>query len=157
VRQLDRNLAHLAERIEGDLNRSVRDLPGAGAAGGLGAGLVAFLDAELRRGVDRIVELIRLPERVHDADLVITGEGRFDVQSSMGKTVSGVARCARDTGVPVIAIVGTAADGADGRSTGVDAVAATADASDPIPTSSGEAAERLTAGAERYLRSWKNG
>jgi glycerate kinase len=84
----------------------VADVPGAGAAGGLGAGLLAFLGARLGSGVNMIADLVRLPERIRGADLVITGEGRLDAQSSMGKAVQGVARLCHLANVPVVALVG---------------------------------------------------
>lgn len=113
VALLDRNLAHLADCIERDLGRSVRDLPGAGAAGGLGAGLVAFFNAELKPGIEIVIEAARLAERLRGADLVITGEGRIDRQSMMGKVIAGVGRIAKAAGVPAIALVGTIGDGAE--------------------------------------------
>ncbi|WP_445613294.1 glycerate kinase [Geobacillus sp. YF-1] len=107
VAVLDRNLAHYADVVERELGRRVGDIPGAGAAGGLGAGLLAFLKARLRRGVDIVIEAVQLAERVKDADLVITGEGRIDGQTVFGKTPIGVAKTAKRFGVPVIGIAGS--------------------------------------------------
>jgi glycerate kinase len=90
VRLLDRALARLADTIERDLGVDVRDLPGAGAAGGLGAGLVGFLGAELRAGVDIVMQAVSFDDRLAEADLVITGEGKLDAQSWHGKVVAGV-------------------------------------------------------------------
>lgn len=90
VRLLDQALARLADTIERDLGVDVRDLPGAGAAGGLGAGLVGFLGAELRAGVDIVMQAVSFDDRLAEADLVITGEGKFDAQSWHGKVVAGV-------------------------------------------------------------------
>ncbi|AWO74406.1 glycerate kinase [Geobacillus thermoleovorans] len=104
VAVLDRNLAHYADVIRRDLGKQVGDIPGAGAAGGLGAGLLAFLPAELKRGVEIVIETVQLAERVKDADLVITGEGRIDGQTVFGKTPIGVAKTAKQFGVPVIGI-----------------------------------------------------
>jgi glycerate kinase len=106
VAQLDRNLAQYAERIRLDLGVSVADVPGAGAAGGLGAGLLAFLRASLRPGIEIVTEAVGLEQIVATADLVITGEGRIDGQTVHGKTPIGVARVARRHGKPVIAIAG---------------------------------------------------
>jgi glycerate kinase len=106
VMLLDRALAHLAAVIHRDLGIDVRDVPGAGAAGGLGAGLVAFLGAKLRPGVDVVMDAIRLEDRVRLADLVITGEGRFDQQSLHGKVPSGVLRLARENRRPAIVLCG---------------------------------------------------
>ena len=107
VEQLDAGLSHLAELIGRDLGLSIADLPGAGAAGGLGAGLVAFCGAQLKPGVDIVMAQLRLAERMPGCDLVITGEGRLDAQSVMGKTVSGVGQLARKLGVPVVALAGS--------------------------------------------------
>ena len=113
VEQLDRNLAHLAAIIQQDLGIDIRDLPGAGAAGGLAGGLAAFTSASLTRGADTVLDLLALDDHLEGADLVVTGEGRLDAQSRMGKVVSGVATRARSAGVPVIAIAGSASTDAD--------------------------------------------
>ncbi len=113
VRTLDANLAHLADVIERDLGVDVRTLPGSGAAGGLGAGLVAFLGATLRPGIDIVTEANGLDEKIAGADLVITGEGRLDEQSMMGKVVYGVGRAAARHDVPVIALCGSIGPGAE--------------------------------------------
>jgi glycerate kinase len=106
VEILDANLLHLAKRIKDQLGQNVKDLPGAGAAGGLAAGAVAFLDGRLVSGVDEVIAQNRLREELADADWVITGEGRFDNQSLRGKVVSGVARSAREAGAKVAVIAG---------------------------------------------------
>ncbi|MGG4345424.1 glycerate kinase [Paenibacillus lautus] len=111
VQQLDGNLAHYAAMIKSCLGRDVARIPGAGAAGGLGAGMLAFLAAELKRGVDIVIEATGLASQVKDADLVITGEGRIDGQTIYGKTPMGVAKTAKRYGVPVIGIAGSLADG----------------------------------------------
>lgn len=113
VKQLDRNLARLAEVITRDLGRSVADLPGAGAAGGLGAGLVAFAGGTLRRGVDLIARTVRLADRLKNADLCLTAEGSLDAQTAHGKTIAGVARAASESGCPVLAIAGGIQPGAE--------------------------------------------
>jgi len=110
---LDRNLAHLADLIRRDLHVDVRHLPGAGAAGGLGAGLVAFFGATLQPGVRLVMEAVGFMERIADADLIITGEGRIDRQSMMGKVIAGVGHAAKAAGVPVIALTGCVGQGAD--------------------------------------------
>ncbi|EJN18510.1 glycerate kinase [Pseudomonas sp. GM78] len=111
VQQLDRALGHFAELCAQALNNDVRDEPGSGAAGGLGFAAKAFLGAQFKAGVDVVAELVGLEDAVKDADLVITGEGRFDAQTLRGKTPFGVARIARQHGVPVIVIAGTLGDG----------------------------------------------
>jgi len=106
VMQLDKNLAHYAELISRDLKVSVDQVPGAGAAGGMGAALLAFLDATLRPGIEIVMEAVGLETSVKDADLVITGEGRIDSQTVHGKTPIGVARMAKRYGKPTIGIAG---------------------------------------------------
>jgi glycerate kinase len=113
VTQLDRGLDHLAGLIQRDLGVSVAAMPGAGAAGGLGAGLVAFCNANLRPGIDIVMQQLGLQERIERCDLVVTGEGCLDGQSVRGKTISGVGRLARRAGVPVVALVGSVGDGAE--------------------------------------------
>lgn len=97
-----------------ELNASVAMLPGAGAAGAFGAGCVALLGAELRRGIEVVLDVVGFDALLTDADLVITGEGRIDAQSTHGKVVGGVARRAHARGVPVFAIVGDVGDDAYG-------------------------------------------
>lgn len=106
VQRLDANLRHLAALIRRDLGHDVEQVPGAGAAGGLGGGLLAFLGAELRRGVEIVVDAVGLTERCAGAALCLTGEGGTDFQTVRGKTPMGVARAAKAHGVPVICISG---------------------------------------------------
>lgn len=113
VKQLDQNLAHYATILARDLGKDVAHIPGAGAAGGLGAGLLAFLDAELKSGIDIVIAATDLEEKIKDADLVITGEGKIDSQTIHGKTPIGVAKTAKKFNIPVIAICGSIADDAD--------------------------------------------
>lgn len=112
VELLDRALERFAEVIKRDLGKDVRDVPGAGAAGGLGAGLMAFLDAELRSGVDIVIEAVGLEGKMRGADLVVTGEGEIDSQTVFGKTPIGVAKLAKKFGIPVVAIAGGISDDA---------------------------------------------
>lgn len=114
VRELDRQLRALDETFRRELNASVAMLPGAGAAGAFGAGCVALLGAELRRGIEVVLDVVGFDALLADADLVITGEGRIDAQSTHGKVVGGVARRAHARGVPVFAIVGDVGDDAYG-------------------------------------------
>lgn len=102
----ERRLRHLAKLVEHDLGVVARDRPGAGAAGGLGFGTIAFCGAELRSGFELVAELLNLEERVAEADLVITGEGSLDVQTLHGKGPHGVALLARKLGKPVLAFAG---------------------------------------------------
>ena len=112
VETLDRNLAHLAEIIRRDLGVDIADTPGAGAAGGLGGGLVAFAGATLQRGVDLVAQATDLSHRLQGADLCITGEGKLDATTAEGKTAVGVADLARRQGVPTVCIPGQVTAGA---------------------------------------------
>lgn len=106
VKTLDNNLKHYAELIRKDVKVDVENIPGAGAAGGLGAGLMAFLNAELRKGIDIVVEYSKLEEKIKGADFVITGEGSIDSQTRFGKTPYGVVSVAKKYGIPNITLAG---------------------------------------------------
>ena len=114
VKILDANLGHLGRIIKRDLHRDVVELNGAGAAGGLGAGLIAFAGARMESGIDIVLAATRIETHLKGADLVITGEGRVDLQTIAGKTPLGVARAARKHHVPVAAVGGSIADDANG-------------------------------------------
>lgn len=100
-------MKHYAEVIARQTGKDVEFAPGAGAAGGLGAALLAFLNAELRSGIEIVTEAVELEKAIMDADLVITGEGRIDSQSIKGKVPVGVARLAKRHNKPVIGIAGS--------------------------------------------------
>src|SRR5690606_744754 len=104
--ELDAALAHFADVVEGVIGRSFRELPGAGAAGGLGFGLMAFAGARLQRGIELALETLQADRHFAWASLVITGEGRIDRQTLHGKVPFGVARRAAAFGVPVVAVAG---------------------------------------------------
>lgn len=123
VKALDNNLHHFADIIHKDLGKDIEHVSGAGAAGGLGGGLMAFLSAELKRGVDIVLEATKLETHLLDADFVITGEGKIDAQTIFGKTPIGVAKTAKRQNVPVIAIAGNvASDSEIVHEHGIDAV-----------------------------------
>ena len=125
---------------------------------GLGAGFVAFLGATLTRGVDIVLDAVKFREIVHDADLVITGEGRLDGQSINDKTPSGVAGAAKETGVPVIALCGMVADGYKGiHHKGIDAVLAIANGPITLDESMANASALLTHAAEEVVRLYVTG
>ncbi|ENO1848188.1 glycerate kinase [Vibrio vulnificus] len=141
---LDKNLAHYAAIIKQQLDVDVRDMAGAGAAGGMGAALLGLLNAELRPGIEIVMDAVRLDEIVADADLVITGEGRIDSQTIHGKTPIGVARTAKKHGLPVIGIAGClSADCGVVHEHGLDAVFAVVNRSVDLPTALAEAAENV--------------
>lgn len=106
VKQLDEGLEHFAGVIKKRLGMDVKNVPGGGAAGGLGAGLMAFTGAEMRSGVEVIMDAVWFDHKLNDVDLVLTGEGQIDAQTVFGKVVAGVARRSKASGVPVIAIGG---------------------------------------------------
>lgn len=110
VATLDEGLQNIAQIIQKDLGKDVTNIPGSGAAGGLGAGMAAFLNAKMQPGIDIVLDTVRFDELLKDADLVFTGEGKIDTQSLRGKVVIGVARRAKKAAVPVIAVVGDIGD-----------------------------------------------
>ena len=112
VKSLDAGLRHFGDVIRSQLGIDVSRMPGAGAAGGMGAGCVALLGGMIQSGIDAVLDVTGFVRQLEGADLVITGEGRIDSQSADGKVVSGVARRTRAKGVPLIAIAGGIADSA---------------------------------------------
>ena len=128
VEELDAALERYADVVETFVGRSIRDVPGAGAAGGLGAGLLAFLDARLVSGALLVLRAVDFAGRLRGADLVITGEGRIDRQSGYGKLTGAVTAAARSARVPVVAIAGSI--GAGHETLELDGVVA---ASDGVP------------------------
>ena len=110
VKLLDDNLKACAATVSTELGVDVADLPGAGAAGGMGAGMVAFFGATLKAGIDTVLDTVNFEHIAADADMIITGEGRIDSQSLRGKVVIGIAQRAKEINVPVVAIVGDIGD-----------------------------------------------
>ena len=113
VRILDENLRHLGKVIKQSLRKNVTKLKGAGAAGGLGAGLVAFADARMKSGIEIVIDASNICKYMENADLVITGEGRVDTQTAFGKTPSGIAKAARKYHIPTVVIGGGITDDAN--------------------------------------------
>lgn len=112
IKLLDVGLAHLSRLVQEKVGINIQTLPGAGAAGGLGGGLVAFAGAKIQSGIEAILDMAGFEEKVQWADLIITGEGRIDFQSAYGKVISGIANRANRNSVPVVAIVGSISHGA---------------------------------------------
>ena len=108
---LDNGLKNIARIVKEKFNKEIDHIEGSGAAGGLGGGLVAFCNAELKSGIDAVLDIIDFEDKIKDASLIITGEGAIDGQTKKGKVPVGVAR--RANGIPVIAIVGDIRDGAE--------------------------------------------
>ena len=149
LHELDAALARYADVVEAFVGRPIRDVPGAGAAGGLGAGLLAFLDARLVSGAELVLRAVGFAERIAGADLVVTGEGRVDQQSGFGKLTGAVTAAARRAGVPVVAIAGSL--GAGHETLGLDAIGI---ASEDVPMTQAmrEPLPLIERAAERLLR-----
>lgn len=111
VEVLDNGLRHLQEVIQNSLKIDVSVLKGAGAAGGMGAGMVAFLGSKLQMGIETVLDVVGFEELLEGTDLVFTGEGKIDAQSLSGKVVMGVAKRAQSKGVPVMVLVGAIGEG----------------------------------------------
>ena len=153
VAVLDAGLANLADVIERTLGLDVRGLPGAGAAGGLGAGLHAFLGAELRRGVDLVLDLVNLDEKLRGARLVLTGEGQIDFQTVFGKAPAGVGAAAKARGVPCVAIAGSVGERLeDLHGAGIDAVFSLCPGPMTLESAMTNATELLARAAEQVVR-----
>lgn len=153
VAQLDANLAHFADIIKRDLGADIAERPGAGAGGGMGAGLMAFTNATLERGVELVIAATALDTYMQGAQLAFTGEGRVDFQTAFGKTPSGVAAVARRHGVPVIAIGGGLADDANGVfQHGIDAISSATANPMPLEAAMQKSRQYLQDAAERVAR-----
>lgn len=149
VAEFDAHLKALAERL-GKLKEA--NTPGAGAAGGLGFGMLAFFGAALRPGVEIVIDAVKLRDRLAGADLCITGEGRLDAQSLAGKAPIGVARVCRELNVPCLAIVGSAGEGAQATAAhGLERVVAIQDGTISIEESLRDAPRLLSAAAAKLL------
>lgn len=153
VKLLNEGLIHLADVIKQDLCADVATIPGAGAAGAMGAGMIAFFGAQLQMGIETMLDTVHFSEIVKDAGLVITGEGKLDSQSLRGKVVIGVAKRAQDAGIPVIALVGGAeSDISDVYEKGVTAIFPINRLPEDFSISKEKSAENLAATAQDVLR-----
>lgn len=156
VKQLDRALQHYGRLIEHTTGRAVLEIPGAGAAGGMGAALFGLLNARLRPGVEIIAEALNLESALRDANLVITGEGRIDSQTIHGKTPIGVARIAKRYGVPVIALTGAISrDYGAVHEHGLDAVFPILTEVSTLEQALSDARDNLTITARNVARVWR--
>ncbi len=108
---LDEGLKHLSYVIKRDLNKDISEIPGTGAAGAMGAGMIAFFDSKLQMGIETVLDAVKFNQVIADADMIITGEGKIDYQSLSGKVVAGVAKRAKKQNIPVLVIAGGAGDG----------------------------------------------
>ncbi len=153
IAELDAALARYAAILCRDLHKDIRDVPGAGAAGGLGAGLLAFLNATLTPGAPLILDTLRLDDHLPGAALLFTAEGRLDEQTAYGKAVAAVAARARAQRVPVIVLAGSLGAGCEALyQLGVDAISPLPDAPLSLETAMQRADELLAAAAERAAR-----
>ena len=153
VTQLDAALTHFAEVVQRDIGVDIDDVPGAGAAGGLGGGLIAFLGGSLRAGVDIVLDAVGLDGKLEGADLVITGEGQMDFQTVYNKAPIGVARLAKARGIPVIGVSGSLGEGyGDVHDHGIDAALAITSAPMSLEQASAKAAELIAGATEQALR-----
>jgi len=153
VKKLDAYLDRYADIIKRDIGKDIKNVPGAGAAGGLGAGLMAFLSARLKSGVDIVIQASGLEKRLQKTDLVITGEGKIDRQTIYGKTPIGVARTAKKFNIPVIAIAGSIGDDASVvYENGIDALMGIISYPMSLETAIEKASVLLADAAERTIR-----
>jgi glycerate 2-kinase len=158
VATLDANLDRFARIVARDLGRAIRDLPGAGAAGGLGGGLVAFASGRLEPGVRLVIDAVGLADRLRGADLCLTGEGAIDASSAFGKTAVGVARLARALGCPTLALAGTIGPGAAAvLDQGVDAYFSICPGPIPLDDALARAGALLEAAAAQAVRAFLAG
>ncbi|ABS48333.1 MULTISPECIES: glycerate kinase [Yersinia pseudotuberculosis complex] len=158
VQQLDAALQHYGEKIEQVTGKSVINVAGAGAAGGMGAALFGLLNARLQPGIEIVTEALKLAAAVQEADLVITGEGRIDSQTIHGKTPVGVARVAKRFDIPVIAIAGSMApDYEVVHQHGLDAVFSVLNHIQTLPEALEEASDNIRITARNVAAVWKMG
>ena len=153
VATLDASLAHFAQVIDSQLGVAVNDVPGAGAAGGIGAALKGFLNAEFRPGIAIVIEQSGLDAAAQWADVVFTGEGSIDFQTKFGKTPAGVAETAKRHGKPVIAVAGHIGTGIDElHEVGIDAVFGIAPGAASLSELLADAAANVTRTTEQIVR-----
>jgi glycerate kinase len=153
--ELDAALRRYGEVIERDLSVPVLDVPGAGAAGGLGAGLIAFAGASIRPGFDVVVETIKLRERLSGVDLLITGEGRLDGQTLSGKTVFRLSQLAGDFEIPLLVVPGALASGWEAILPYVEGVEPVVGSAVTEAQALARPAELLSLTVERALKGWR--
>lgn len=154
---LDQALNHYADLIESQLGKSVKNIPGAGAAGGLGAAFLGFTSATLKPGIEIVLETLEIEKHLIGANLVITGEGRIDWQSAHGKTPVGVAKAAKQYDIPVIALAGCLGDNyQEVYKYGIDAVFAAIPRPFDLATAFAEAEINMSNLAENVARVWSS-
>jgi glycerate kinase len=153
VEELDRNLRHFAKIVEAQLGKDISQEPGSGAAGGLGAGLMIFCGAELKSGIDAMLDIVRFEDQLESTDLVITGEGAIDGQTTYGKVPVGIAKRTQSYNVPVLAIVGDIGAGAEAvYDHGISGIMSTVNRAMPLKEAMAQSAPLLQDAAERVMR-----
>ena len=158
INRLDSALMHLSDIIQSDIGINVLDKPGSGAAGGLGAGLLAFANAELRSGIDMVCDVLEFEKHINGADLVITGEGRSDASTIFDKAPMGVARKASAHNVPTVVLAGSLGKGYEELyENGISAVVCIADRPMAFEQSLSRTEELLESAADRTMRLIKLG
>lgn len=125
VQRLDANLRKFAERIQTEIGKDISNIHGGGAAGAMGAGMVAFFDSKLQMGIETVLDIVKFDELIQGADLIFTGEGKMDSQSLRGKVVIGVGKRAKRQDIPVVVVTGDAEEVEDAYDMGISAVFST--------------------------------
>ena len=158
IEKLDAALLHFAEVVKRDIGMEINDVPGSGAAGGLGGGMIAFINGELRAGVDIVLDTVRLDDYLPGCDLVITGEGSMDHSTTYNKAPVGVAERAKGLGIPVVGISGSLGAGfQDVHEHGIDALAAITSGPMTLDEASERASELISNATEQALRFMRAG
>ncbi len=156
--QLEEGLAHYISVVEEAVDQSICQIEGAGAAGGLGAGLMAFTNATMRSGVETVLEILDFEEKLQDVKLVVTGEGRMDYQSAYGKVAYGVGSLCKKNHIPCVAIVGGMGEHADAMyEHGISSIMTTVNGVMSMAEAVEHASELCTDAAERLFRLVKLG
>ena len=155
VKRLDKGLAHLAKLVREQLGRDIENIPGAGAAGGLAAGAVAFMDATIVSGIETVMARSNLRNQLETADWVITGEGSFDRQSLSGKVISGILKLARETNTRVAVIAGQVNIPQDEfKNTGISAAIAAKPDEMPLAKALRESRTLLASATKKFVRQY---
>lgn len=152
VQRLDFNLKKFAERVRIELGKDVSDIPGGGAAGAMGAGMVAFFDSKLQMGIETVLDIVKFDELITDADFVFTGEGKMDSQSLRGKVVIGVGKRAKKQAIPVIVVTGDAEEVEDAYDMGISAVFSTNRIAEDFSISRYKSKENMEATMDNIMR-----
>ena len=151
---LDNALQHFSDVVNRDLNKQIKHMPGAGAAGGLGGGMFAFLNASLKKGVDIVLDTVDFDQKLENADLVITGEGQIDFQTVFSKAPIGVAKASKAKNIPVVGLSGSLGTNYElVHKHGIDAVFSITNSPMTLQESSDNAYELISKASEEIMRS----